>query len=663
MAPVVNLQCQITNNDHHTLEGTLQLAGSEPEPFTATYLENTENWYQVERPYNGKWRLGARTGQRVIAIDIQSSDGGHTFTGTMTYAGEGPIGFSGIQEMSPACEDSPSTKLLYDFTRPDLWATRAASIEDVIDITFSLFPRTITRLGGLTVREFARLAAQNEIGTAEETAVFHIGDDNTQLITLLEEENTENSELMETAFRMLSRLLQKITKQESRPTTTQWLYHISDFDLKQMLHLYLLAIKLKTFFQQAIKPLIENSLAENKRIQLPPLHLYRQTLQLTGTDAEILQQAIMQRRDVINNDGHYLAKALALTDKLALLAIAPIWERLPGQNRIVPITYFSKRTYIRQLPYSDRHILVGLGYDLVPQNTEKNIIRAKDGTEIKPAATFERMAIPHEVGHFVYTRARLEIAKGQAGTFADLSRHYFREHPYFHWCEEIFSDAYACLVAGPLAVLGMQGLLATGDKNRLWMDDEEHPTPILRPYLLTEILRLLNKNNEARYPFTNAARQLDENWTAVLHQSGFVLLGVKNGRPNRVKLPSEQHNHLEEMINIETAVETARPILEKFVAALLANTNAASWQTTSDDELSAEIPWCQQDYDGLKAYDKEMEALTDRLFAISKVPSQWTTTVTPNHPMQPGQSADDILRNMTEQWSDSGPTGHGDHPD
>lgn len=45
-------------------------------------------WHQ-----GGTWVLGARDNQKVVAIDIKSGDGGKTFNGTMTYAGEGPIGF------------------------------------------------------------------------------------------------------------------------------------------------------------------------------------------------------------------------------------------------------------------------------------------------------------------------------------------------------------------------------------------------------------------------------------------------------------------------------------------------------------------------------------------------------------------------------------------
>ncbi len=41
----------------------------------------------------GLWVIGGREGQPVIALDVTSTDGGKTLNGTMTYRGEGPIGF------------------------------------------------------------------------------------------------------------------------------------------------------------------------------------------------------------------------------------------------------------------------------------------------------------------------------------------------------------------------------------------------------------------------------------------------------------------------------------------------------------------------------------------------------------------------------------------
>ncbi len=65
----------------------------------------TENTYHAENQWGGTsapWHdagvflLGAREGQNAIAFDIASTDG-ETLTGTMTYAGEGPIGVKGVR--------------------------------------------------------------------------------------------------------------------------------------------------------------------------------------------------------------------------------------------------------------------------------------------------------------------------------------------------------------------------------------------------------------------------------------------------------------------------------------------------------------------------------------------------------------------------------------
>lgn len=62
---------------------------------SAYSVEN--QWGGNQAPWNtaGAWVLGARSNQNVIGIDVTSDDGGNTLKGTMTYAGEGPIGFRG----------------------------------------------------------------------------------------------------------------------------------------------------------------------------------------------------------------------------------------------------------------------------------------------------------------------------------------------------------------------------------------------------------------------------------------------------------------------------------------------------------------------------------------------------------------------------------------
>jgi hypothetical protein len=57
--------------------------------------EVENQWGGTSAPWHpgGTWTLGARNNQNVVAISISSQDGGKTLTGTMTYSGEGPIGF------------------------------------------------------------------------------------------------------------------------------------------------------------------------------------------------------------------------------------------------------------------------------------------------------------------------------------------------------------------------------------------------------------------------------------------------------------------------------------------------------------------------------------------------------------------------------------------
>jgi OAA-family lectin sugar binding domain len=95
---------QITsNNNGTTFTGTMTYVNEGPIGVRATLV--TMDTYHVENQWGGPtapWHdagfflLGARNGQNPVAFDIKSSDNGKTFTGTMTYAGEGPIGFQGV---------------------------------------------------------------------------------------------------------------------------------------------------------------------------------------------------------------------------------------------------------------------------------------------------------------------------------------------------------------------------------------------------------------------------------------------------------------------------------------------------------------------------------------------------------------------------------------
>jgi|GEM_PF-721130 len=98
---VVSLKVESTD-DGNTLNGEMTYAGEGPIGFksaaSAGDVYSVENqWGGSSAPWHigGQWALGARVNQKVVNIDLSSTDGGKTLTGTMTYGGEGPIGLRG----------------------------------------------------------------------------------------------------------------------------------------------------------------------------------------------------------------------------------------------------------------------------------------------------------------------------------------------------------------------------------------------------------------------------------------------------------------------------------------------------------------------------------------------------------------------------------------
>lgn len=86
------------------LEGTMTYQGEGPIGLDATFVDGSS--YSVENQWGGSsapWHeggtfvLGARKDQNPVDFDINSNDNGRTFSGTMTYKGEGPIGFRATQ--------------------------------------------------------------------------------------------------------------------------------------------------------------------------------------------------------------------------------------------------------------------------------------------------------------------------------------------------------------------------------------------------------------------------------------------------------------------------------------------------------------------------------------------------------------------------------------
>ena len=81
-----------------TLTGTMTYHGEGPIGFRGTntggsnyHVENQWGGNQAPWHEGGHWVLGCRPNQPIISIQMDSNDGGASFHGMMTYAGEGPI--------------------------------------------------------------------------------------------------------------------------------------------------------------------------------------------------------------------------------------------------------------------------------------------------------------------------------------------------------------------------------------------------------------------------------------------------------------------------------------------------------------------------------------------------------------------------------------------
>jgi hypothetical protein len=217
----------------------------------------------------------------------------------------------------------------------------------------------------------------------------------------------------------------------------------------------------------------------------------RLVLDRIAFDLSIIQQCLAQR-----NGGTGLPGGLAtleLADKYALkaLGLAKTKGLIPAET--TALTYLQKSLMARVIPYANV-AMVGIPLTALRLNQDF-------------------LAIPHEVGHYVYwyksDRLKDSIAEKLSPLLVQLHA------PVQGWAEEVFADVYGCLVAGPVMALNFQDLL-----NQIHRDHfepvagEKHPYPIIRPYIY---LYVLQKAGIA----PSLIDQLKSNWLKILEDRGY----------------------------------------------------------------------------------------------------------------------------------------------
>lgn len=621
--PVVDLRLA-SSDGGRTLEGTVTYLDEAQVSLRATHTGH--NRYAISADSQAspaEWRIGARDFQRVVALDVASDDRGATLTGEVTYADESPVRFRGMR-----ADDLGASG--FGLAQADPVLGRAKRLEGVIAGTHRLLSDALREIADVSIGEAKRIV-----------------DVKGKLIERHATRGVNQSELAH--FIDLDR----------------------DFQMRQLLNLHALSRQLNGYFRETLQPLIRVSLQSHQQQNTAaPLHLLRRGLQRVATDHEIIQRAAQQRRWNRHADGKFYVSEQALEllvmDRLAIKAIAPCRHLLadqPQHNPPVILSYLSERTHIHHLPYTDELILIGVSYDRVPPADSLFADKQLLGSDF-PAA--ELLAIPHEVGHYIYHHARLDAS---GTTFADLSEG-FRENPYFRWCEELFADLYGCVVAGPLSALSMQALLTSGDKARMWKDDEEHPTPLLRVFILAEMFRVLEKRQEERskvdphatvpYAFPKLVGQLDQDWAEILRVWGYERVGDGAGRPNRIFLPDPAAVPLDKLVNVERVLAAVRPILVAFAEALLSAADFDDRQPAEEGSLSLKIPWCRLDSRIPEDFHAQMTAV--RQDARKRAPLQPVVEEKVSPARFDGSYPDRLLQEILSAWDDSGPTGFGDNP-
>ena len=465
-----------------------------------------------------------------------------------------------------------------------------------------------------------------------------------------------------------------------------------DFEVKQLLNIYTLHFVLYNFVWGGLKSAINKAMkSDYEDGKLPRLDMLRESYKRVANDVEIVQRAMIQRMREPDYDGSRImgsqAKALLVADKLALKAINPFRHLLPNNPYVNPITYFSKDTAFHHVPYHDNSVLIGIKYDHIPLAINKRWYGDDDPTKDLIFPSFELMAISHEVGHYFYRYASLEHVQEILGqrlehhqaygredmlavveqflafpaemlegpiTIPQISQ-YFDGMPFQLWCEEIFADVYGSIIAGPLLSLSLQALLANSDDDAVCANDGEHPPAILRPFILSEILHILNELDPEKFPYTIVPQRLNENWAMILERYGHTFI---DGNPTDGSCVIKMHHthsyhfatapYLESIVqvNVPQILDAIRPMIRLYAEIMLAYGSMSN--------ISARAtPWSQDDHDQLQDYDQKMAELTGFDFAFKPVPYHTFT--------DRRQTNERGLEKFLMGWADKGPVTIGPH--
>ncbi|MFN8440865.1 MAG: hypothetical protein U0175_08855 [Caldilineaceae bacterium] len=212
----------------------------------------------------------------------------------------------------------------------------------------------------------------------------------------------------------------------------------------------------------------------------PAEYVLNTTLQQVGFDLDVIVRAYSQRAmnlgDPNQDDGSQVY--LKLADYWTYWALKPVMKwgdsgqsEQPLVDESTVMTYFQKSTNVRLIPYAPA-VLIGIPFSAIDNS-------------------FDLLAIPHEVGHYIYHNGTWQGQCVEAWLQQQLQASGLPEWAE-HWAEECFADVYGCLIAGKHIADSALEMARNASFSEYFEDDGEHPIPALRPGIYLAVLEKLS---------------------------------------------------------------------------------------------------------------------------------------------------------------------------
>lgn len=337
-------------------------------------------------------------------------------------------------------------------------------------------------------------------------------------------------------------------------------------------------------------------------LEYSPEYALRVTVEQIGHDMEVLMRAYAQRAIQVGNDD--LRQTLAEADKLTYAALQPARQQKLIDPDVTAITYFQKSVNVRLTPYAPV-VLVGIPFSAVGSKRDL-------------------LMIPHEVGHYVFREGRARSGRYTNVRLTAALHNRSLQPPAWllPWLEEIFADVYGCLIGGPVMALSSQDMVMEYTLAQFMEDDEEHPTPLLRPDIYLAVLKQMGG-------YDGAIAKLRQRWEQCLDE---------RGRPTEFRLAN----------GTPIALESARQEMTAVVQTILEDYLHDVWKSERNEWSDTLAPG-EEAEDLYTKFEQKRNRLIERAARIPMLAATESKTLVLN-----GDAAGRLRRlGNTELWFDA----------